>query len=65
MKAKESALLFFLGLTIWVLGTVYYGYRGAAVLETTDLRYRLSFIVSPVLSAAICIGILRWRRLCL
>ena len=63
MRAKESALLFFLGLTIWILGTVYYAYRGPRMLETTDLRYWLSFIVSPVVSAAICIAILRWRHI--
>jgi hypothetical protein len=63
MKAKESALLFFLGLTIWFLGTVYYAYRGPRVLETTDVRYWVSFIVSPVVSAGICIAILRWRHI--
>lgn len=63
MKVQESALLFFLGLTIWILGTVYYAYRGPHVLETTDLRYWVSFILSPVVSAAICIAILRWRRI--
>ncbi len=62
MKAKESALLFFLGLTIWILGTVYYAYLGPRVLETTELRYWVSFIVSPLVSAAICIAILRWRH---
>src|SRR5438270_10691205 len=63
MKAKESALLFILGLTIWILGTVYYAYRGGRVLETTDLRYWVNFIVSPIISAAICIAILRWRHI--
>ena len=62
MKAKESALLFLIGLTIWILGTVYYGYRGARVLESTEFRYWVNFIISPIISAAICIAILRWRR---
>src|SRR5438132_12654367 len=62
MKAKESALLFLIGLTIWILGTVYYGYRGARVLESTEFRYWVNFIISPIISAAICVAILRWRR---
>src|SRR5438552_17119076 len=63
MKPKESALLFFVGLTIWVLGTVYYAYRGGGVLEPTDFRYWANFVVSPLVSAAICIAILRWRHI--
>lgn len=63
MKLQESTLLFFLGLIIWFLGTVYYAYRGPQVLETTELRYWVSFIVSSIASAAICIAILRWRHI--
>nr|WP_246301731.1 DUF5367 family protein [Granulicella arctica] len=46
-------------MAIWVIGTIYYGLRGPAVLETTSLRYWANFILSPVLSAVICIAILR------
>jgi len=63
MKVQESALLFFLGLAIWILGTVYYAYRGPRVLETTELQYWVSFIASPVISAVICIAILQWRHI--
>ena len=63
MKAKESVLLFLFGLTIWILGTVYYAYRGAHVLETTAARYWVNFIVSPIVSAGICFAILRWRHI--
>ncbi len=63
MNAKESVLLFLLGLTIWILGTVYYAYRGAQLLEATAVRYWVNFIVSPVISAAICFAILRWRHI--
>ena len=63
MKLQEIALLFFLGLDIWVLGTIYYGYHGPRVLETTALRYWVSFLLSPVVSAAICVAILRWRHI--
>jgi len=63
MKLQESALLLFLGLAIWTLGTIYYAYRGPHILETTALRYWVSFAISPVASAAICVAILRWRQI--
>jgi hypothetical protein len=52
-------ILFVLGLLIWVLGTVYYAYRGHLVLETTSTRYWMSFFISPIVSAILCIGILK------
>ncbi len=61
MNWKDSALLFLLGLAIWILGTIYYAYRGHHVLETTAARYWVGLLVSAVASAAICILILRWR----
>jgi len=63
MKRQETALLLFLGFTIWILGTVYYAYLGPHILETTALQYWFSFFVSPVVSAVICVAILRWRRI--
>jgi hypothetical protein len=63
MKSQESMLLLSLGLVIWVLGTIYYAYTGHRVLETTPARYWVSFATSPIISAALCILILRWRRI--
>jgi hypothetical protein len=63
MKMQESALLFFLGLAIWILGTIFYAYRGPHILETTQTRYWVSFVVSPIVSALLCIAILRWRHI--
>lgn len=63
MKTNEVTLLLVLGLTIWLIGTVYYAYVGPVVLETTNLRYWISFFLSPVLSAAICVAILRSRHI--
>jgi hypothetical protein len=62
MKTQDAALLFVVGLLIWILGTIYYASRGVAILETTSARYWASFVLSPIVSAAICIAILRWRR---
>jgi len=62
MNLQEGAFLFFVGLGIWIVGTIFYAYRGAQVLETTELRYWVSFALSPVVSAVLCIVILRWRH---
>ena len=61
MKTQDALLLFAAGLLIWILGTIYYAARGVDILETSSARYWASFILSPIVSAAICIAILRWR----
>jgi hypothetical protein len=63
MKGQDVILLLVSGLLIWIAGTIYYGYRGAAILETTSLRYWIAFGLSPVFSAALCIAILFWRHI--
>jgi Family of unknown function (DUF5367) len=61
MKGQDNFLLLVIGLAIWILGTVYYAYRGTAVLESGSTRYWIGFCVSPVVSAILCFVILRWR----
>jgi hypothetical protein len=62
MKGQDVVVLLGSGLAIWVLGTVYSGYRGAAMLETTSLRDWVAFAVSPLVSAALCVALLMlWR----
>jgi hypothetical protein len=63
MKTQECIRLLSLGLAIWILGTIYYAYTGHRVLETTPARYWVSFATSPVISAVLCITILRWRHI--
>jgi hypothetical protein len=55
-------LLLSLGLAIWTLGTVYFAYTGHHLLETTPAQYWVSFAISPIISAALLILILRWRH---
>jgi hypothetical protein len=62
MKGHDVAILLLLGLLIWIAGTIYYGFRGPAVLETTTLRYWIAFTLSPVISAALTFAILWWRH---
>ena len=63
MKVQDGALLFGLGLAVWIAGTLYYAAHGAAILETTSARYWRSFLLSPIVSAAICVGVLKWRAI--
>lgn len=63
MRTHDVVILSVLGLVIWIAGTVYYAYDGPRVLETTSTRYWVNFILSPIFSAALCIGILRWRHI--
>ena len=62
MKTQDGIVLFVLGFIIWILGSVYYAYRGPSILETTSLRYWISFFISPLVSAIICIAILKLRH---
>lgn len=63
MTVKNALSLLITGLIIWIVGTIYYAYSGAAILETTSARYWSAFIASPIVSAAICVAILRRRRI--
>jgi len=63
MKTQECMLLLSLGFVIWILGTIYYAHAGYRVLETTSAQYWASFAISPIVSAALCILILRWRHI--
>lgn len=63
MKTQDVALLSGLGLAIWIAGTCHYAASGAAILETTAGRYWRAFALSPIVSAAICIAILKWRHI--
>jgi hypothetical protein len=63
MNTLSRVLLLLLGLIIWIIGTIYYAYRGAQVLETTNTRYWISFFVSPLVSAILVVAVLRWMRI--
>jgi hypothetical protein len=62
MKIQDCIILLVLGLLIWVLGTAYYAYRGPLVLETTSIRYWISFFISPLVSAILCTAVLKLRQ---
>ena len=63
MKLQDIGVLAAFGLIIWIVGTLYYAYRGPAVLESTPSRYWVSFAISPILSGLICVAVLRWLHI--
>jgi len=63
MKMHDRVLFLLFGLAFWIIGTLWYEVRGPFVFETTSLRYWINFILTPIVSAAVCIAILRWRHI--
>lgn len=63
MKRQAIAVLLAFGFAIWLVGTVYYAYQGPVILETTRVRYWIAFAFSPIFSAVLCFGILRWLQI--
>ena len=63
MKERDVFMLLVSGLMIWIAGTIYYAYRGPAILEATSTIYWKVFALSPIVSTLFCIAILRWLRI--
>jgi hypothetical protein len=63
MKRLDIILLILFGIIFWTAGTLWYRARGPIVFETTPLRFWINFTLAPILSAAVCLAILRWRQI--
>jgi len=63
MKMHDRVLFLLFGLGFWIIGTLWYEVRGPFVFETGNPRYWVNFILTPIVSAAVCIAILRWRHI--
>jgi hypothetical protein len=63
VKMRENTLLLAFGLLFWIAGTMWYEMRGPLVFETTAVRYWVNFFLTPIVTAAVCIGILRWFQI--
>jgi hypothetical protein len=59
VSLQNRFVLFAFGLIVWIVGSIYYAYRGPLVLETTKLHYWVSFFVSPLVSAVLMVVILK------
>jgi hypothetical protein len=62
VKSHDKLFFLLFGLVFWVVGTLWYEVRGQAVFESTSLRYWINFVLTPVVSSAICILLLRVRH---
>jgi hypothetical protein len=62
MKMNDKLLFVLFGAAFWVVGTIWYELRGPQVFESTSQRYWINFALTPILSAVICILLVRWRH---
>jgi hypothetical protein len=62
MKPFDRLLLPMLGVAFWIGGTILYEFRGHQVFETSDRGYWINFVLTPVVTAGVCILILKWRH---
>jgi len=62
MKPFDKFLFLLFGLGFWVVGTIWYELRGPRVFESGPQRYWINFVVTPVVTAVVCILILKWRQ---
>lgn len=62
MRRHDVVQLLMIGLALWILGSIYYAYRGQRVLEGGRVHYWIAFFVSPIVSAAICVAILKMKN---
>jgi len=62
MTTQDKFLFGFFGAAFWVVGTILYEFRGVHVFESGSHRYWINFVITPVMTAAICIVLLKWRH---
>lgn len=63
MKPFDKMLLLGVGIVFWIGGTILYEFRGTHVFESGSQRYWINFVLTPTVTSAICILILKWRHL--
>ena len=63
MKTQDIVLLLAFGIVFWIAGTIWYEMRGPLVFETTSARYWINFVLTPLVTAGVCILMLRWRQI--
>jgi hypothetical protein len=62
MRGREIALLLVFGVVFWSAGTLWYEVHGPRVFEGTAVRYWVNFALTPIVTSAVCIAILRWMH---
>ncbi len=62
MTTHDKLLFAFFGAAFWVAGTILYEFRGTHVFEGGSQRFWINFLITPIVSAAVCILLLKWRH---
>jgi hypothetical protein len=62
MHINDKLLFVLFGVAFWVIGTIFYELRGSHVFESTSQRYWVNFALTPIVSAGICILLLKLRH---
>jgi Mn2+/Fe2+ NRAMP family transporter len=62
MKPFDKVLFLLLGVVLWIAGTIWYGFRGAYVFESTAERYWINFTLTPIVTSVICVLFLKLRH---
>jgi hypothetical protein len=62
MTTQDKFLFGLFGAAFWMAGTILYEFRGVHVFEGGSQRYWINFVITPIVSAAICIVLLKWRH---
>jgi hypothetical protein len=62
MKMNDTILFLVFGAAFWVVGTIWYEWRGPQVFESGSQRYWINFVLTPIVTAGLCVMLLRWRH---
>ena len=62
VRPFDKLLFPLLGVAFWIAGMILYEFRGTHVFEGSSQRYWINFVLTPMVTAAICIWILKWRH---
>jgi hypothetical protein len=63
MRGRDIGLLLGFGLFFWIAGTLWFERTGPRVFETSAIRYWVNFAITPIVTSAVCILILRWLHI--
>jgi hypothetical protein len=62
MTTHDKLLFGLFGAAFWIVGTIWYEFRGPHVFETSSLRFWINFVITPIVSAVVCVVLLKWRQ---
>lgn len=60
MTTHDILIFGLFGAAFWIVGTIWYEFRGPPVFETSSLRFWINFVITPIVSAVVCVVLLKW-----